>query len=1463
MKQRFLKLLFKLFIFLSLLECIYLFVLPSVLQNILNKDFISYYLEKNTNIVLKADKLTVQTLIKPSIKISAKNISLKNKTTMSPLVSADTLDFETELLPLIFKTAIPKHFYSDNLQINIEQNKDGSFNFENLIPLKGKNSFKIKYKNSEIRTSGAININNKKSDFEIDITCSLPYITKENLSKINIDGSAFLYNLNLKDYFPLLNKLNPEIKNTEGIIEFIQISSEKQNSNIIKTVINAKFKDIVYDMKNWKNFISAAGENKINSTVELYDSIIKINHFNYIADKIDITADGKINIENKPDLDLDISVKNSRTENIASLLPPTLVKETMIIEKIKKYGIYGDINGNVHLKGRIPQPDITGWAKGRNIHILDKAAQKLHKGTVDITFDKRKLYMDILLEMANKQTAKINGTTYMFRDGVNDVTIKTTNNLDFSLAHKIVMPISDAFMFQLGPLPDMIIKSGKGQLDIHIKGSLDFINLDGYCRFDNVNLTYNGLFGEITSAKGRLDFKGDNIIIKSERGFIQNNPFSVDGIVKINNNLNFNLSSNNARANDLLEIINKSELLKDVKKGLALFKSAKGKTVLHTNITANIVPVPFGQPPLPPEEAFTDMKVKGFVNLNDVLCFLEGFKIPIEKIKGKVNFTETVTDFKDIYAQSGSSNVKIDGKIITDLETKIPDVELTIKSNSIKTGDTIKFLSESYMYPKNYPDISSLYNLETKHDLYLTYKAKSIDFLPGKVYAVMNMLKSSEGSVINAESGRIILDKANVNVDNINFKIFNSNINISGGVKNVDTNNPVYDIAIKSPEFNLEALNYSNEINIIPKQIIDILKNFSKYQGYMSFEAKFKKNILNAIADIKGFSFVHSVSSMPVNTEDFSIKISDDKMILKNLAVNLAKMPLFANITLSKIYTNPYLDGYITTKLDNDFIQRFLPKSISDKIAFWGDINASSKIKGTVDNFELKPKITLYPDSYVVLSGVKIADSAEKRIFESDISFTKNKINVKNVDYYKYITTRNNTVYPAKFAYGNGILEWNNKTLMYEPALIYMKTEKSISAKLLNIFMNKPFFKQGTVNCDLKYQDNMLQGEMDAKNIDIPIADTVIKNIKLNTEKEHINIKLFGFINDSIIRADSILDNDLKKLPHIDKLKLHADKIDINKLLSSIDNVRSEFNMQKSKNNSPDLSMFEIENGELNIDELTVKNYKAEQVNGKFSINKDGIFNIKDINIKLGEGSAKGEIVYDLKNTNLSADLAFNNVDSNYLAENLFDAKNQIYGIANANFVVKTNGNSDEELIKNLSGFAYFDMTEGKMPKLGSLEYLLRASNIVKGGITGFSLNNVLELLNLVKTGYFSSIQGNCILENGSAKNIEILSKGENLSLYIHGDYNIPTSSANMEILGKLSDKISTVFGPIGNASLNTFFKHIPGVSLLDFDKKDFIENVEKIPSFTGGEYDSRIFQAIIKGDINSSGYVQSFKWVK
>ena len=78
------------------------------------------------------------------------------------------------------------------------------------------------------------------------------------------------------------------------------------------------------------------------------------------------------------------------------------------------------------------------------------------------------------------------------------------------------------FNFQLGPIPEMDITSGKGKIDLNIQGSIDVIQLDGYAIFDKAKLTYNGLYGEARDGKGRIDFKDDVISFKTENEFSHN-----------------------------------------------------------------------------------------------------------------------------------------------------------------------------------------------------------------------------------------------------------------------------------------------------------------------------------------------------------------------------------------------------------------------------------------------------------------------------------------------------------------------------------------------------------------------------------------------------------------------------------------------------------------------------------------------------------------------------------------------------------------------------------------------------------------------------------------------------------------------------------------------------------------------------------------------------------------------------
>lgn len=1500
-KNKIMKKIVKIAILFAVLECSYLFIIPPLVNHFLPNDLIKNIVEQNSNANIEYSNIKFSTNITNNLIFSVKNINISDKDKTYKMLNAENLELKIGITDLFRKKINLKDIKSKKINLYIFQDKDGITNIEKLFPQKQKTTFKPIIKNNSLSISQyyitledkktenkviiAGNLNNAdiknkkelnlktkgytvhkniKSDFDIDIKSSFPL--SKNITPDMISGKCFIYNIDLESLFPYIKKLDKGAKKLSGTIDYLQISTNKDNGKN-QISVNTLLKNIVYDRYNWSNNIHIDGDCKLSTHIEPQKNKINIKSLGINADKVDIKTFGNIILDgNEPELDLTVKVNKSRAENIFAMLPQDITYKLGTIEKIKKYGVYGDVEGQADIKGKIPQPDIIGFVKGRNVKVLDKSIQKLHTGKVDITFDKRKLFMDIFVELPNKQNAKVNGYTYMYRDGINDVNIKTTRNIDFPLAQKIIIPISKVFNFMLGPIVDMDITKGSGIIDLNVKGSIDTINMYGFSEFKNASLTYKGLYGKVEKASGRLDFKDDIIKFKSKQAFVKTNPLYVDGQVKINNNLDFNIISDNAKAQDVIEIINNSELLKEIKDGLAIFTSVEGPIKLNTNIKAKIVPVPFGQPPLPPDEAFEDMRVKGVVELFDDTAYIQGFKTPLNNINGIVNFTETNVDIKSISAISGTSNLTINGKVINDLKTKVPDVDLSITSDSVNLKDTIKFLAESYLYPENYPDISALYNVSSKHNLYFKYKAKSIDFLPDKAYAVINFIPDSQEDPLKAKSGKIVMENSTLTIDNVVSSVFDSNFFINGKINNIDTINPKYNLKIKAEDFNLANLNDFSKIAILPIQIKDKINLFRDYKGFADFDIDIKKNLLSGIINLKKPQLVHNNTNIPILFDDFSLSLNNDKLLLENITATIGDMPFFGNFSISDIYKKQKIEGFFSTKLTQNFVDQYLSANFAQKVKLKGDINLSANMSGTYGKFNISPKLTLQEASDISYEGNNIGDISEKREFHGNIDLVNKEIFIKNFEYIRYISSQNNRTYPIKFMNVSGKLTAKENIIV--PEELSIKTHKNLPARFLNIMLKTPVLRQGSFNCDLKLKENKITktpqiiGNLEFRNINIPLFDTVLKNIKIDADNDNINLAIFGFLQEERIGIKAQIKNELTSKPKIESFNVYARRIDSNKLFELMSNSHSAINKNNQIKNI-DLTGLSIKNGHMEIKELIIKDLISKDFSADFSINEKGIFSAEKISSMIGEGKIIGKMSYDLVNTDLTGNFGFIDVDSNYIEEAIFGSKNQIFGNSSGRLYVQTKGSTDEERIKNLSGYIFCDIFDGRLPKLGSLEYLLRASNILKNGITGFTLNSILELLNLVKTGYFSNINASCNIRNGIAEDIEIFSKGENLSLYIHGSYDILNSHAELEILGKLSNRISTIFGTLGNTSLNTFFKLIPGISMFDFSRKNFIEDVEKIPSFTNGDYEAKIFQAIIDGDINESGYVQSFKWVK
>ena len=164
------------------------------------------------------------------------------------------------------------------------------------------------------------------------------------------------------------------------------------------------------------------------------------------------------------------------------------------------------------------------------------------------------------------------------------------------------------------------------------------------------------------------------------------------------------------------------------------------------------------------------------------------------------------------------------------------------------------------------------------------------------------------------------------------------------------------------------------------------------------------------------------------------------------------------------------------------------------------------------------------------------------------------------------------------------------------------------------------------------------------------------------------------------------------------------------------------------------------------------------------------------------------------------------------------------------------------------------------MPKLGSLEYLLKAGNLISNGFAGLTINGLIDLLSPLKSGEFKTISGDFKINDGVADSINIYSSGKDLNLYIRGKYNISTSVADFQIFGSLSKDITTVFNKVKNLSLNTLLKTIPGVK--KDSNNEFASDIAKIPNSNERNNIYKFFRVIINGDINGEDFVKSFEWV-
>ena len=783
----------------------------------------------------------------------------------------------------------------------------------------------------------------------------------------------------------------------------------------------------------------------------------------------------------------------------------------------------------------------------------------------------------------------------------------------------------------------------------------------------------------------------------------------------------------------------------------------------------------------------------------------------LAKLLNTINTSPMLVDIqnllKPVEKMSGNANIKIN------LFGQVKDINDVVFNKNIFAKGTIEMLSDSIKL-KGLPAIRTsgivnFKNLDANFDLQSLINSSKLD-ITGKI-------KENYG----------------------NIKIVSNRFNLGDGIKILSLNLP-----------------YSKDLATINSSFT------AQYDGKIDNINLDRIRLKGKIYNNKG-----AKSTLVVNNSDFELKNST--LRLPKINARFGQMPILFEGKVTNIAQIPNLNMYVNLKPTQEFFDEFYNKKSLYPIKMKGDVNLTSRITGDINNINAKTILNIAENSHLYYMGATIGDIENPVRITTNSTYSQQKIKINNLQYDKIITSQNNKPYAKTQLNASGTLKMlSANNVAFENFKI--KTQTPSDAKIFNIIFRKPFMKQGVFTSDLVLNGTSLNpkiiGKLGITSIDIPFFDSAITSIDLDFKHNKLFIKSKGTVLTNDIQLDAEMKNRLIAPFVVDNVNIKVSDLDVNKITDKLRDFEAEATRkptsQMNSTQEIDMSQLVVNNANIQADKIKIRNINSDNFTAKLKLNNKKILDVEQFKFDIAQGSVFGKLQHNLNNHRTELDIHLNDANASIMSEALFDLKGQVYGLVDGNFILNCSDDTQDKCFKTLSGNGNFKISDGRMPKLGSLEYLLKAGNLFKGGITGLSINSIIDLITPLKTGNFESIAGDIHITNGIADKINVYSSGHDLNMYMTGSYNIVTSVADMVILGSLSKNITTVFGKIKNASLSTLFNTIPGVN--DQTEKLLMqEDIAKIPNIKNATDIYRIFAVDINGDINGDKYVKSFKWVK
>jgi hypothetical protein len=1417
---------------------------------------------------IQCDKLRLSTSLIPHAKIKANEIKILNKDG-SDALKITKPNITIRLLPLLrghahFNT-VEMSYISSNLKI-----KDKLYLGDYPIEIDAKNACvdvdRVKIKKSNVNISdngnlqkigmtdfyykknrnsfilnGEMSCESKNISSFAKLDILIPRNKNYKSSKLNIKADNF----DISVFSELASKIiSEDIKNIEGRVTVNSDShSLKADLNGIKILCKNPYNSIVFPQK----FV-------ILSDYKILKDKLILDKCNLSADGINACLSGDIEniISTTPNVNLKVALKDIDLRKGALMLP-SIKTEDINLQKLKQYPFYAKMSGDMNITGKLPTPDVKGFVKVTD-GILIKPIQNAKKGAdITIHFKGQKLGLDVVVSAGGNEVVYVTGDIDIYGEKYVNLIIKSSKSVDLATAERVVNPLHEILCFLIGPVPIMDI-TGAGNVDIKVVGTKKDPHIWGNFNFTRTNARFLDVHNMVLkNASGNLNFNNQNAHFINKTGTLNGQPMTIDGVCTLFGDLDFNVTAKNQKLANLIDILTTSPMLVSVKSLVPPVRDVKGQADFILNLKGKVLDI---------EDVKINENVflKGYIKLLGNSLNLNGMKA--NNIKGIINFNRKNCDFDIDSNISKSSRAKLVGKIIDNV------ADITVSAPRICVNE---------IEPERLKYVDNLYV-----KCYAKYKGKADKIEIGGINSVIEVIKDNlpvkHGKIL---SGKITLKGSNLSIQNLNgiieknpFKLNLTAKNLGHSELNLSKAN--FNGEFNCKEFDLAILNEITRMKILPSNLQNEIEKINVIGGNANINAKVRNNQLNSILDMNDIKFDYSTTiGSKKDKVTIPIKLISGRIILKNNTLMLNKlnclidnMPVLMYGAVNNIYKNPEYNIHINSKLVQKVIYKYWNAHNIYPIKMNGDILLTSQLMGNKNHTHLKTDIMMESNSSIYYMGATVGEALNPNTVNIDADIDKTgKVKLNRFSYNKLVSSQNNHQNVIPLLLMNGEVKKVGNIYAFKNFIV--KTENPANANFFNIIFKKPTIKRGSFTSDLRINGTSNQpkiiGKFDVTNMEMPYLNTTIKDLDMEFKPDNIIVTTKGEILSNYIMVNAKIKNRLIPPYVVNGANLYVNELDVNHSIGQLKQLElkglsSAISSDTDAVGADLLNSVILNDVKIRAGNVVIKNIKASNLDAICSLDDKMHLSVESFKFNMASGAISGKLHYNLLNNFMKLEMDAKDVNANSLTIALFDLPNQIYGLLTGHVELSCNATNDKTRMETLNGTADFKVAKGRMPKLGSLEYLLKAGNLIKGGITSLSMNGIIDVITPMKSGEFSSINGYLKIKDGVAKTLQIHSHGKDMNLYITGRYTFPTQIADMKVFGQISRKMSTLLGTAGNISLNTLFNKIPWISL---DKNSqFISDLNKIPGIELTNKSTRKFMVEILGDINGDSYVKSFRWI-